>query len=119
MKILNRRFALIAGGLLVFPAFYFMITGILNFEMGIPALWKPIDPIFENPSNKQPGWNINLLILFGPVLAFLLNFFSIVRIVWINGHEDMQLNFSIRKNWVNIGGHFSIGAGFFICLSRR
>ena len=102
MKILDQRFAFTAGALLIFPALYFFIAAVLNYEMGIPALWKPIDPIFQNPANKHLGWNINLLILFGPVLAFLLNFFSIVKIKWTNEKEQLHLSFSIRKNWVNI-----------------
>lgn len=102
MKILNHRFALIAGALLVFPALYFMVAAVLNFEMGISGLWKPIDPVFANPANKHLGWNINLLILFGPVLALLLNFFSLVKIKWQNEKEQLQLSFSIRKHWVNI-----------------
>ncbi len=102
MKILNHRFALIAGALLVFPALYFFTAAILNYEMGVDALWKPIDAIFENPANKRMGWNINLLILFGPILAFLLNFFSIVKIKWQNEKEQMHINFSIRKHWVNM-----------------
>lgn len=102
MKILNHRFALIAGALLVFPALYFMVAAFLNYEMGISTLWQPIDPIFEKPANKHFGWNINLLILFGPVLAFLLNFFSIVKIKWQNEKDQMHLSFSIRKHWVNI-----------------
>ena len=102
MKILNHRFALIAGALLVFPALYFFTAAILNYEMGIATLWKPIDAIFENPANKRLGWNINLLILFGPILAFLLNFFSIVKIKWQNEKDQVHISFSISKHWVNI-----------------
>jgi hypothetical protein len=102
MKILNHRFALIAGALLVFPALYFVLAAVLNYEMGISVLWQPIDPIFENPANKHMGWNINLLILFGPMLAFLLNFFSVVKTRWYNETERMHLSFSIRKHWINI-----------------
>ncbi len=102
MKILNHRFALIAGALLVFPALYFVLAAVLNYQMGISVLWQPIDPIFANPDNKHMGWNINLLILFGPVLAFLLNFFSVVKIRWYNETERMHLGFSIRKHWINI-----------------
>jgi hypothetical protein len=102
MKILNHRFALIAGALLVFPALYFMVAAFLNYEMGVSTLWQPIDPVFEKPANKHLGWNINLLILFGPVLAFVLNFFSIVKIKWQNEKDQVHLGFSIRKHWVNI-----------------
>lgn len=102
MKTLNHRFTLIAGALLVFPALYFMVAAFLHYEMGVSTLWQPIDPIFENPANKHFGWNINLLILFGPVLALLLNFFSIVKIKWQNEKDQVHLSFSIRKHWVNI-----------------
>jgi hypothetical protein len=97
MKIINRQFALAAGAILLFPAVYFITAAFMHFETNIPGLWKPVDPL-----KNQPGWNISLLILFGPVLAFLLNFFSIVKIVGLNGKEDVQVSFSIRKNWINI-----------------
>ena len=102
MKTLNHRFALIAGALLVFPALYFMVAAFLYYEMGFSTLWQPIDPVFEKPANKHFGWNINLLILFGPVLALMLNFFSIVKIKWQNEKDQMHLSFSVRKHWVNI-----------------
>ena len=102
MKFLNHRFALITGALLVFPAFYFMVAAVLNYEMGIATLWQPINDIFEKPANKHFGWNINLLILFGPILALLLNFFSVVKIKWQNEKDQMHLSFSIRKHWINI-----------------
>ncbi len=70
--------------------------------MGVPALWQPINAIFEKSANKHFGWNINLLILFGPVLALLLNFFSIVKIQMRNDKEQLHLNLSIRKHWINI-----------------
>ena len=98
----NHQTALVAGTLLVFPATYFVLAALLNYGLGFSALWALIDPIFEKQVNKQLGWNVNLLILFGPILAFVWNFFSIVRIKWINEKDRLQLNFSIRKHWLNI-----------------
>jgi hypothetical protein len=101
-QISNHQVAMIAGAMLVFPTIYFMSAAFLNYEMGFSTFWSPIAPIFEKPENKQIGWNINLLFLFGPVLAFVWNFFSIVQIKWADTKDNLQLNFSIRKHWLNI-----------------
>jgi hypothetical protein len=70
--LLNRPFALSAGFMLVFPALYFIVSAWLNYGLSFSPLWKIIEPIFENPETNS--WlNINLLILFGPLLAIFIN----------------------------------------------
>ncbi|MBV9987022.1 MAG: hypothetical protein JO301_05050 [Chitinophagaceae bacterium] len=62
---------LVAGALLVAPAGYFFTAAFLNYELHLPFFWDPIAPYFEQ--HKSLGWNANLLIAFGPVLAVLMN----------------------------------------------
>ena len=98
-QILNHQIALIAGALLVFPACYFVLAALLNFGSGFPAVWGFIVSIFENQANRQPGWNINLLILFGSILAFVWNVFSILQILSgamkRSGYNEISVSVSI------------------------
>ncbi|MEO6229941.1 MAG: hypothetical protein ABJB11_02425 [Ferruginibacter sp.] len=102
MNISNQQLALIAGSILVFPTLYFITASLLYYNWNYPNLYVVIEPIFNKPENQRFGWNINLLILFGPIIAFIWNFFYTVKISWAQTKEQVQLNFSIRKRWLNI-----------------
>jgi hypothetical protein len=45
----------------------------------VPGPWKLIEPVFEDPANKDLGLNINLLIVFGPVAACIIALFYLVN----------------------------------------
>ncbi len=69
------------GALLILPTAYFIFISILKYGFGIPALFDSSQPLLENLGIKEsPGFNINLLILFGPLVAMLLNLFAILKI---------------------------------------
>lgn len=88
-----------AGLLLALPTAWFIFINILN-EVGISGLYNASQPVLENLGIKESiGWNINLLILFGPVLAFLLTLFQILKIEWKFTEEEFLLNFTVHKRW--------------------
>jgi len=92
----------IMAALLAFPTVYFIIANLLN-EIGFPGPYNLIGSFVENAGGKQsPGWNINLLILCGPVVAILLTFFQFVKIEFHFSQEEFLLHFSIRKRWFPI-----------------
>jgi hypothetical protein len=62
----------LAGALLVMPAIYFFTAAFLNYEMHLPFLWNLVAAWFDQPQNKALGWNANLLIAIGPLLAILV-----------------------------------------------
>ena len=69
----------IIAALLAFPTVYFIIANLLN-EMGIPGPYNLIGSFVESAGGSEPlGWNINLLILCGPIVADLSNNFSICK----------------------------------------
>jgi hypothetical protein len=74
MKISSRKIDpwFLAGALLVMPAIYFFTAAFLNYEMHLPFLWNLVAAWFDRPQNKVLGWNANLLIAIGPLLAILL-----------------------------------------------
>ena len=88
------------GLLLALPAAYFILVAILKYWLKINEPFDTIQPVLERWGIKESlGWNINLLILFGPVLALLLTFFQVVQLEWRFNKEEFLLNFTIKKRW--------------------
>ncbi|NJO25861.1 MAG: hypothetical protein HC867_09060 [Bacteroidia bacterium] len=48
------------------------------------------------------GWNINLLILGGPLLAVLLTIFQVLKIEWHFTEENFKLNLTVVNRWFPI-----------------
>jgi hypothetical protein len=92
----------IIAALLAFPTVYFIIANLLN-ETGIPGPYNLIGSFVENAGGKEPlGWNINLLILCGPMVAILLTIFQFIKIEFHFSKEEFLLHFSILKRWFPI-----------------
>ena len=92
----------IIAALLAFPTVYFIIANLLN-GIGIPGPYNLIGSFVENSGGREPlGWNINLLILCGPIAAILLTFFQFVKIEFHSTNEEFLLHFSIQKRWFPI-----------------
>ncbi len=111
--LLKQSFAFALGMLLVFPSFYFITSSLLN-EFGISFFWRLIEPIFAIHANKQFGFNENMLIAFGPVLAIAVN---LPQILLTNFHADqtylyISLRFKLRsQSWLIVAaGLFSFGS---------
>jgi len=101
MTFKNNALTIIAA-LLALPTAYFILANILN-EIGIPGPYNLIGSFVEDNGGREPlGWNINLLILGGPIVAILLTFFQFVRIEFHSTKEEFLLHFSIQKRWFPI-----------------
>jgi len=88
-----------AALLLALPAAYFIFTNILK-QFGLNGPYDAIDPFLQNMGIRESiGWNINLLILLGPVAACLLTIFQVVKIKWEFTREQFEFHFAIRKRW--------------------
>jgi hypothetical protein len=97
----NRTLTIIAA-MLALPTVYFITANLLN-EMGIPGPYNVIGSFVENTGGREPlGWNINLLILCGPIVAILLTVFQFVKIEFHSSKEEFLLHFSIMKRWFPI-----------------
>ena len=85
--------------LMVLPSVWFMGINILN-ETGISGLYNATQPVLERMGiYDNLGWNINLLIVFGPLIAFLLTIIQVLKINWQFSKEQFEFHFSIRKKW--------------------
>ena len=91
------------GLLLSGPAVYFIFISIMKYWFGSNYLFDAAQPALERMGIKESlGWNINLLILFGPVLALLLNLFSVLKISFQFTKEKIDCHLSVRKSWWNL-----------------
>jgi len=98
--------------LLALPAAYFIAIAVLKYELGVDGPFDAIAPLLESWGIKDSlGWNINLLILCGPLLAFLLTIFQLltVRMQFTQNHFLFQI--TVRKRWLPL-----LVAGFSISL---
>ena len=100
---INRKWAIAFGTLLAFPTAYFIFISVLKYGLGLPNLFDAAQPLLERLGIKQsPGLNINLLILFGPFIAMIINLFSVLRIEWFNETESFSFKVSFEKHWWNM-----------------
>lgn len=89
--------------LLALPTAYFITISVLKYEMGVDGPMDAIRPWLERMGIKETlGWNINLLILLGPIAACVLLFFQLVKIQWELSREDFRFHFTIRRSWFPI-----------------
>jgi hypothetical protein len=85
--------------LLVLPSAWFIGINILN-ETGISGLYNASQPVLERMGiNDNLGWNINLMIVFGPMIALLLTLSQVLKINWQFSKVQFGFHFSIRKKW--------------------
>src|SRR5687767_2243944 len=85
--------------MLVIPTVYFILISVLKYEFGVHGPFDAMAPFLErNGIKEQIGWNINLLILFGPLIAFAIAAWQVVRIEWQNSKQQFQINMSIVKS---------------------
>ena len=91
-----------AGLLLVVPTAYFILIGVLS-AFGISGPLEAIKPFAEKLGIKDPpGFNITSVILFGPMVAFLLTIFQFLKIEWHFSKEEFLLHLSFQKRWFPI-----------------
>ena len=120
---LNQSWAFTIGLVLVIPALYFVVSNILNYAFGIPILWRAIEPIFEKQGNESLGWSINLLIAIGPVIAFLLNIFRVMRISFSHDDKGVDIKFHFKRlywSWLIVAASlFTLGTMFLYLLGEN
>lgn len=70
-----------ASLLLALPSAYFIAISLLKYVFNVDGPFDNATPFLERMGIKENlGWNINLLIVFGPLVAFLLTVFQVLKI---------------------------------------
>ena len=102
METINHRYHWLnaASLMLLFPAAYFIAISVLKYGLGITAPFDASYPMLEKMGIRENlGWNINLLILFGPVISLLLSASQILHIEWYFSKDQLQFSMTIRRKW--------------------
>lgn len=88
-----------AALLLSLPTAYFILVNVLN-ELGMNGPYDAVQPFLERTGiSNGLGLNINLLIVFGPMLALLLTIFQVLKIEWRFTRDEFHLSFAVQKRW--------------------
>ncbi len=99
-QIVKQRWITWTALLLALPAAYFILINILKEVFGVTGLYDATEPLLQRLGIRESlGWNINLLILLGPVAACLLTIFQVLKIKWQFTKEQFEFHFAIRKHW--------------------
>jgi hypothetical protein len=88
-----------AGLLLSLPTAYFISISILKYGLHVNGPFDAIAPTLEDWGIKKFGWNINLLILFGPLPGVLLTIFQVMKISLRADKKEFHLHCIVRKDW--------------------
>lgn len=90
---------LVIALLFLIPALYFITINLL-YEMGVNDPYLFAEPLLEKWGLKQPpGWNINGLIVLGPVIAGLLAAWQVLHIEIMFSRQQWQIGIIIHKKW--------------------
>jgi len=89
-----------AGLLLALPTAYFILISVLKYVLNIDGPFDSAQPALERWGIRETlGWIINLLILLGPMLAFFLTIFQVLKTEWHFTKEEFLLHFTLQKKW--------------------
>lgn len=90
----------IAAFLLSLPSAYFIFIAVLKYELNINGPFDSAAPFLERVGISEPlGFNINLLILFGPLAGFLLAMIAVLSIDWQFTPSLVKFHFTIHRKW--------------------
>jgi hypothetical protein len=112
------------GALLTVPAFYFLLASLLKYVLGMPLLFDALQPSFERWGSAEPlGWNINAIMIFGPLIAIGLNVFAVVHADFRKESDYLQVHIRFFRNWWNwaivLLNAFVLGSFFLYALAEN
>src|SRR5215471_5282004 len=103
IQIKNQRLNALAGLILSLPAAWLIFSSLLKYGLGWSYLFDASQPLLERWGIKESiGLNINLIIVFGPVLALILNVLSVLHISFETTKERYDCRLSISRSWKNL-----------------
>ena len=83
---------------LMLPTAYFILISLLKYVFNIDAPFDLSEELLKMLKVQEGlGWSINLLILLGPLLAFLLTIFQVLKIRVNTTNEQLLFQLAIQK----------------------
>lgn len=101
LQLVKPSTAALAGLLLTVPALYFFLSALLKYGFHMPVFLDAFEPFLHGPAADNPvAWSLNLLLLFGPLLSFLLNLAAIADVSVRQNREAVHVSVSLqRRGW--------------------
>lgn len=100
---ISHNWAFTLGAILTFPIVFVIGASLMKYGMGINQPFDTVQPLLEKWGIKERfGWNVNAVILFGPILAIVLNFFSLVKLRVKQVDDYYELWICVKRYWWNI-----------------
>lgn len=88
---------------LVLPTVFLIIISIFKYELGLPGPFDAVGPWLEQMGIRETfGWNINLLLLFGPVIAAGISLWQVLYIEVNSSKEQFRFNVTVQKKLLPI-----------------
>jgi hypothetical protein len=88
---------------LVVPTALFLLMNILKFEFGVHQPYDSIAVMLEPLGFQEDlGFNINLLLVFGPPVALAIALFQVLHIDAHFSKEQFQFAITVRKKWLSL-----------------
>jgi hypothetical protein len=92
-----------AALLLALPTAYFILISVLKYTFGIEGPFDAMRPLLEQWGVKESlGFNINLLILSGPLIAIGICLLQFVKLNMHFTKEEFDFNIQVKKHWFPI-----------------
>ncbi|WP_295128978.1 hypothetical protein [uncultured Chitinophaga sp.] len=98
----NSRWPMWLGIFLTVPAGWIILTTILKYGMGFPALADFSEPVAEQIGLSTYGLGFNLLLILAPLMAAVLNILSFTHCEYTFYQHFISMRFMVRKNWWNM-----------------
>jgi len=87
--------------LLVLPAAWFFCISLLKYSFGISGPYDFSAPLLERLGIQHSlGWNINLLILFGPLIALLISIWQVIHFELYSAKDRFDIRVTFFKKLV-------------------
>lgn len=89
-----------AGLLVALPTSYIILVGVLKYGLSVDGPFDLIAPTMERWGIKDGfGFNISLVILFGPILGFLIAMSQVLIMKIDQKNDELRLELSIQFKW--------------------
>ena len=99
----SHKWALIFSVIITVPILFVISISLLKYGFGVNRPFDTAQPLLEKWGIKESiGFNINAVILFGPILAIILNALSLVQYKLKLTGEYYELLISVKRYWWNI-----------------
>jgi len=86
--------------LLALPTAYFILISVLKYMFGVDGPFDSMQPTLEQLGIKESlGLNINLLILFGPVIALIIAAAQVLKIQFQFTKDQFDFHIQVKKHW--------------------